>query len=120
MGAEAFADRARRALLTAGETVRTRSATTLEDLTAQEAQIARLAAAGQTNPEIGAQLFISPRTVEYHLHKVFAKLDIGSRRTSARHCRTRRQPRSRGPCPGTPGTRPGVPTRGMHRGDRGA
>ena len=80
MGAEAFADRARRALLTAGETVRTRSATTLEDLTAQEAQIARLAAAGQTNPEIGAQLFISPRTVEYHLHKVFAKLDIGSRK----------------------------------------
>jgi DNA-binding CsgD family transcriptional regulator len=80
MGAAAFADRARRALLSAGETVRIRSATTLDDLTAQEAQIARLAAAGQTNPEIGAQLFISPRTVEYHLHKVFAKLDIGSRK----------------------------------------
>ena len=80
MGAEAFADRARRELLTAGESVRTRGATTLDDLTAQEAQIARLAATGQTNPEIGAQLFISPRTVEYHLHKVFAKLGIGSRR----------------------------------------
>jgi DNA-binding CsgD family transcriptional regulator len=80
MGTGAFAERARRELLIAGETVRKHSVTTLDDLTAQEAQIARLAAAGHTNPEIGAQLFISPRTVEYHLRKVFAKLDVGSRK----------------------------------------
>jgi DNA-binding CsgD family transcriptional regulator len=80
MGAEAFAERARRELLATGETVRKRATETHEALTAQEAQIARLAGDGQTNPEIGAQLFISPRTVEYHLRKVFTKLDIRSRK----------------------------------------
>jgi DNA-binding CsgD family transcriptional regulator len=80
IGAEAFAERARRELLAAGETVRTHSVQPHDELTAQEAQIARLAGEGQTNPEIGAQLFISPRTVEFHLHKVFAKLGISSRK----------------------------------------
>jgi DNA-binding CsgD family transcriptional regulator/tetratricopeptide (TPR) repeat protein len=80
IGARAFADRARRELLATGETVRKRTVETLDELTAQVAQVARLAVQGRTNPEIGAQLFISPRTVEYHLHKVFAKLSISSRK----------------------------------------
>jgi DNA-binding CsgD family transcriptional regulator len=80
MGAEAFAERARHELSATGETVRKRTVETLDVLTAQETQVARLAADGHTNPEIGAQLFISPRTVEYHLHKVFSKLSIGSRK----------------------------------------
>jgi DNA-binding CsgD family transcriptional regulator len=80
MGAEAFAERARRELLATGETVRKRTAETVDELTPQEAQIARLASAGRTNQEIGTELFISPRTVEYHLRKVFAKLGISSRR----------------------------------------
>jgi DNA-binding CsgD family transcriptional regulator len=79
MGAEAFAERASAELLATGERARKRTVETREDLTAQEAQIARLARDGLSNPEIGARLFISPRTVEYHLHKVFAKLDISSR-----------------------------------------
>ena len=84
MGAEAFAERARRELLATGETVRRRDDTRrATQLTAQEAQIARLAAEGRTNPEIGAQLFISPRTVEYHLRKVFSKLGISSRKELA-------------------------------------
>ena len=70
-----------------GEKVRKRSVDTRDELTAQEAQIARLAADGRTNPEIGAQLFLSPRTVEWHLRKVFAKLGISSRRELRRRCR---------------------------------
>ena len=80
MGMEAFAERARRELQATGETVRKRSPDTLDDLTPQEAQIAHLAADGQTNTEIGGQLFLSPRTVEWHLRKVFGKLAISSRR----------------------------------------
>jgi DNA-binding CsgD family transcriptional regulator len=80
MGADAFAERARRELAATGETVRKRAPQSRPVLTAQEAQIARLAAEGHTNPEIGSQLFISPRTAEYHLHKVFTKLGISSRR----------------------------------------
>jgi DNA-binding CsgD family transcriptional regulator len=79
MGAEAFAERAARELLATGEKARKRTADTRGQLTAQETQIAELARDGHSNPEIGAQLFISPRTVEYHLHKVFTKLEIGSR-----------------------------------------
>jgi DNA-binding CsgD family transcriptional regulator len=79
MGVEAFAERARRELLATGETARKRTAETRVELTAQEALIARLARDGLSNPEIGIRLFISPRTVKYHLRKVFAKLDITSR-----------------------------------------
>jgi DNA-binding NarL/FixJ family response regulator len=79
-GLEAFAARAARELLAAGETARSQAVhSSTSTLTAQEAQIARLARDGLSNPEIGARLFISPRTVEYHLHKVFTKLDISSR-----------------------------------------
>ncbi|BBY29180.1 ATP-binding protein [Mycolicibacterium sediminis] len=80
MGAGAFADRARRELLATGEKAAKRSAGPGEALTAQERQIAELVAVGLTNPEIGAQLFISAHTVEWHLRKVFAKLAIRSRR----------------------------------------
>jgi DNA-binding NarL/FixJ family response regulator len=79
MGAEAFAARAGRELLATGETARKRTAESRDELTAHEMQIAQLARDGLSNPEIGARLFISPRTVEYHLHKVFAKLDITTR-----------------------------------------
>jgi ATP/maltotriose-dependent transcriptional regulator MalT len=80
IGMEAFAERARQELLAAGEAVRERTARTVSTLTAQEASIARLAADGRTNPEIGAQLFLSARTVEWHLRKIFTKLGIASRR----------------------------------------
>ena len=80
IGMEAFAERARRELLATGETVRRRTAGPHDQLTPQEAQIARLARAGLSNQEIGAQLFLSTRTVEWHLSKVFTKLEISSRR----------------------------------------
>ena len=80
MGAEAFADRARHELLATGERVRKRSVETSCDLTSQEEHVARLAAAGDTNAEIAARLFIGSSTVEYHLRKVFRKLSITSRR----------------------------------------
>ena len=79
MGVGAFAERARRELSATGETARKRTVETREELTAQEAQVARLARDGLSNPEIGAELFISPRTVKYHLRKVFTKLGISSR-----------------------------------------
>jgi len=78
-GADAFAERTRRELLATGEKVRKRSDETRGQLTAQEEQIARLAADAQTNQDIGGQLFLSPRTVEWHLHKVFTKLGVASR-----------------------------------------
>ena len=80
MGIEAFAERARRELLATGDTVRKRTVETASELTAQEAHIARLAVDGRTNAEIGAQLFLSTRTVEWHLGKVYTKLGVGSRR----------------------------------------
>jgi DNA-binding CsgD family transcriptional regulator len=79
MGMEAFAARARRELANMGENVRKRQAGNGDELTPQELQIAQFARDGLSNPEIGARLFLSPRTVEYHLRKVFAKLDISSR-----------------------------------------
>ena len=80
MGVEAFADRARHELAATGETVRKRAVETRGELTAQEAHIARLAAEGLTSPEIAAALYLSPRTVEWHLRKIFAKLGVSTRR----------------------------------------
>ena len=79
MGLDAFAGRAERELLATGERVRKRSVETRDELTAQEAQVARLARDGLSNADIGARLFISQHTVAYHLRKVFSKLDITSR-----------------------------------------
>ena len=86
MGIEAFAERARRELRATGETARKRTVETRDELTAQEAVIARLARDGLSNPEIGTRLFISARTVQYHLRKVFAKLAISSRSQLAGSC----------------------------------
>lgn len=80
MGADRFAERARQELAASGGTARKRSVETATTLTVQEAFIARLASDGRTNPEIAGQLFLSPRTVEYHLSNVFNKLGISSRR----------------------------------------
>ena len=84
MGAGAFAARADRELAATGERVRRRDVRPVVELTPQESQIARLASEGRSNPEIAAQLYLSPRTVEYHLSKIFAKLDITSRGHLAR------------------------------------
>jgi DNA-binding CsgD family transcriptional regulator len=80
MGLAAFAERARRELAATGETVRKRTVETTTVLTTQEAYIARLSRDGRTNAEIGAQLFLSVRTVEWHLRKIFIKLGVSSRR----------------------------------------
>jgi DNA-binding CsgD family transcriptional regulator len=80
MGVEAFADRARHELAATGETVRKRTVETRGELTSQEAHIARLAAEGLTSPEIAAALYLSPRTVEWHLRKIFTKLGVSTRR----------------------------------------
>jgi DNA-binding CsgD family transcriptional regulator len=80
LGIDGFAGRARRELLATGQNVRKRRVESTGDLTAQEAQIARLARDGLSNVEISTQLFLSPRTAEWHLRKVFAKLEIGSRK----------------------------------------
>jgi DNA-binding NarL/FixJ family response regulator len=80
IGMEAFAERVRRELWATGEKVRKRTVETRDDLTAQERRIAQLARDGLSNPQIGTRLFLSPRTVEWHLRHVFAKLGIRSRR----------------------------------------
>ena len=94
MRADGFAERAARELRATGERVGKRTTDTTDLLTAREAQIARLAGGGLSNPEIAAQLFMSPRTVEYHLHKVFNKLDIRSRNQLRVLASRRSEPRS--------------------------
>lgn len=111
IGADGFAERARRELAATAETVRKRTFETRDELTAQETQVARLAAEGRTNPEIGAQLFISPRTVQYHLRKVFAKLGISSRRELGRVL----PPSSQPPLLGVAGSAAGAGQYGYHK-----
>ena len=79
LGAEPWEERAAAELRAAGETARRRDASTLDDLTPQELQIAGLVTQGLTNRKIAAQLYLSPRTIEYHLRKIFSKLGIASR-----------------------------------------
>jgi DNA-binding NarL/FixJ family response regulator len=83
IGMEAFGERAHGELLATGEKVRRRSVEARDELTAQERQIALLAREGLSNPDIGSRLFLSPRTIEWHLRKVFMKLEISSRRELA-------------------------------------
>ena len=92
MGMQGFAERTRRELLATGATVRKRTVDAVNHLTAQEALIARLARDGLSNQEIGAQLFISARTVEWHLRKVFTKLGVSSRRQLQRAMADRGRP----------------------------
>lgn len=94
MGAEGYAERARRELIATGETARRRTADTASMLTAREAQVARMARDGLSNPEIGTRLFLSPRTVEYHLRHVFVKLGITSRAQLYRRLDDSRAPAS--------------------------
>jgi len=89
---EGFAERARVELRATGEHARARSVETSNQLTPQEGQIAEMVAEGATNNEIAAQLFITPRTVEYHLHKVFRKVGVRSRTQLARHVLESRSP----------------------------
>ena len=91
-GMEGFAERARVELRATGEHARARSVETSNQLTPQEGQIAEMVAEGATNNEIAAQLFITPRTVEYHLHKVFRKVGVRSRTQLARHVLESRSP----------------------------
>jgi DNA-binding NarL/FixJ family response regulator len=84
MGMDGFAERTRRELLATGATVGRRTAETHDQLTSQETQIARLARDGLSNQEIGAQLFLSTRTIEWHLRKVFTKLGVSSRGSCSR------------------------------------
>ena len=109
VGMEAFAERARRELLATGERVRKRTVDTLDELTPQELQVARLAAGGKTNREIGAQLFLSPRTVEWHLSKVFSKLGIASRMELSSALSDVRQLSSATETDPDPGVKPGSP-----------
>jgi DNA-binding CsgD family transcriptional regulator len=85
LGAEPWEERARRELRASGETARRRDPSTLAELTPQELQITRLVATGSSNKEVAAQLFLSPRTIDYHLHKVFLKLGIASRAELIKH-----------------------------------
>lgn len=84
LGAASWAERARGELRATGETARRRDPSTLDQLTPQELQVARFVARGATNKEVAGQLFLSPRTIDYHLRKVFAKLAVGSRMELAR------------------------------------
>jgi len=79
LGAVPWEARARAELRASGETARRRDPSTRDQLTPQELQIARLVATGKTNPDVAAQLFLSPRTIDYHMRKLFAKLDIAPR-----------------------------------------
>jgi DNA-binding NarL/FixJ family response regulator len=98
-GMHAFAERARRELRATGATVRRRTADPRDQLTPQEDQIAVLARTGMSNPEIAAQLFLSARTVQYHLRKVFIKSDQLPPRSPARAARRRQRRAEEGCCP---------------------